>query len=162
MSPLTRRALSLVGSAALVVTLVGCSDDSSGTDEDRSPLAREESDEPTDDEETDTVDEDTDEPTDEAEASGDGPQTISESDLAGQVASFMDGETGTEFPVECDGDLDAVVDAEQRCWRIIEGLESEGIPDGSRLGIDVTITELTEQGPNFYVQADDDVSPPED
>lgn len=165
MSPVTRRALSLAGSAALVATLVGCSDDSSASDVERSPSARE-SQEPQEDEvpgsPVQEPVEQTDEPTEEVEGSGDGPETFSATDLAGQVAAFMDDETGTEFPVECDGELDAVVDAEQRCWRLIDGLADEGIPDGSRLGITVTITQVTEQGPSFYVQADDAVSPPED
>ena len=87
-------------------------------------------------------------------------QSISQDDLEEKVAGEMDELTGTTFPVECDGDLEGTVDETQRCWRIIDGLADQGVPDGSRLGITVTVTSVGDEA-QINIQADDEVTAPE-
>lgn len=86
--------------------------------------------------------------------------SVSQSELETQVAAKMDELTSTEFPVECDGKLEAEVDATQRCWRILDGLADQGVPEGSRLGIDVVVTSVDDDGAKFNIQADDDITAP--
>lgn len=150
----SRRATALVGAALLAVALVGCSSDDSEPKEQDSVASSEASDDDT--EETPEADETADD-SDEADF-----DPVSEDALAEAVAGAMDEETGTQFPVECDGGIDSVVGATQRCWRVITGMEAEGVPDDSRLGIDVTVDYLNTDGPHLDMQADDAISPPED
>ncbi|SDB91314.1 hypothetical protein SAMN05216410_0877 [Sanguibacter gelidistatuariae] len=86
--------------------------------------------------------------------------SIDQSDLETQVASTMDDLTGNSFPVECDGDLKAKVDGTQRCWRILDGLADQGVPEGSRLGIDVVVTSVEDGHAKFDIQADDKITAP--
>ncbi|MEP7762731.1 hypothetical protein [Sanguibacter sp. 25GB23B1] len=152
----SRRTTVLVSAAFLAAALVGCSS------EDTEPKAQDSvSTESSDDESSDAEETEEPEETDDADEAEDAG-TVSEDALAEAVAGAMDEETGTTFPVECDGGIDGIVGAEQRCWRIITGLEDQGVPDDSRLGIDVTVDYLNPDGPHLDMQADDAISPPED
>ena len=157
----SRRATALVGAALLAVALVGCSSDDTEPKEQDSVASSEASDDDTeespDSDETAVDDGESDSDSDEADF-----DPVSEDALAEAVAGAMDEETGTQFPVECDGGIDSVVGATQRCWRVITGMAAEGVPDDSRLGIDVTVDYLNTDGPHLDMQADDAITPPED
>lgn len=157
----SRRTTVLVSAAFLAAALVGCSsDDTEPKEQDTVSSTESTEDEATDDATSDDEATDDADETDDAEETEDAG-TVSQDALEEAVSGAMDEETGTSFPVECDGGIDGIVGAEQRCWRIITGLEDQGVPDDSRLGIDVTVDYLNTDGPHLDMQADDAITPPE-
>lgn len=160
MSSHLRRTFVVLAGAALVAGLSGCSTDLAGKSATPVAVADESaSEEPDESPTTEDVDESPAEsPT---EGTEDSELTVSQAELEEKVAATMDELTGTEFPVECDGDLMATVGATQRCWRILDGLADQGVPEGSRLGIDAVVSSVDGVEAKFDIQADDAITPPE-
>lgn len=156
-SPL-RRTFAVLAGAALVAGLGGCSADLAG----KSATPVTVTDENVSEEPAESPMEDVDEsPAESTEATADSQLTVSRAELEEKVAATMDELTGTAFPVECDGDLEATVGATQRCWRILDGLADQGVPEGSRLGIDAVVTSVGGDDAQFNIQADDAITPPQ-
>ena len=80
-----------------------------------------------------------------------GPPVMSKASLQSKLQSMMSSKTGRSWPVACPGDLTGVVGRTSRCvWKA---------PDGSTLGITVTVRSVSGQEIGLQAQADSHATP---